>query len=641
MIIIPFTSESFDTATYLYQVKRLYDFDFISIDNWNKSYVLLYAYKIVYSGYISFLEFFKLTKDNLILFHVFFKLPLVISDLGIGLLIHKIANILKFNKSQKKLAVIAWIINPFVWYSAYMKGQYELIVAFVFLISIYFLISRKYAYSILTLATAFAFKYVFIILLPFYLLTIIGSKLNSNKFTHFFSVCFNSIIVYGGIFIFSYVANIFPFIDLTSFTKTSIMLGMHYGSVLNFVGSSNALINIGTPTVDGPIYKILYYFLYGLSPKMDDPIYALWQNVFSIYIFGTAILIMYGWHMYSILKKKKKPSDNRILYSLLTFLAVFYLTQSRIEAHWYTWSFPILILLVIFYKKSLISFNLSLLFLVTIAIFGSGPQKYHFANLNTQFEKYLPKWTLVNFSETASIILFSSYLLYLIYFLFTIKRISKFHSKYFNNSNFLSLSINSLILFLLVIFYFHASYKLIYVRNIHTTPINSISAARTWYYSTAIDPTTNKPFFPSIASKYIQHIFTEFPKVFNENFLLVLDKNTYQKNLSNLPKAIHSDNEEFYYFEFQHIRTLFEMHEGLIYINLNDATRATLMHSFDKGYAESYYFIKQKLNNHYFKKPYYLNKYKNQIFINSILLYVGFSVIMTYFTYNYYQLFKE
>jgi hypothetical protein len=129
--------------------------------------------------------------------------------------------------------------------------------------------------------------------------------------------------------------------------------------------------------------------------------------------------------------------------------------------------------------------------------------------------------------------------------------------------------------------------------------------------------------------------------VFNENFLLVLDKNTYQKNLSNLPKAIHSDNEEFYYFEFQHIRTLFEMHEGLIYINLNDATRATLMHSFDKGYAESYYFIKQKLNNHYFKKPYYLNKYKNQIFINSILLYVGFSVIMTYFTYNYYQLFKE
>lgn len=96
---------------------------------------------------------------NMILFMFVLKLPYLLFDILIGILIYKIY------KSKKLL--IAWLFNPLSIYLIYILGNFDVIPAFLTLLSFYFIKENKILFSYLSIGIAIALKMYPIMFLPF------------------------------------------------------------------------------------------------------------------------------------------------------------------------------------------------------------------------------------------------------------------------------------------------------------------------------------------------------------------------------------------------------------------------------------------------------------------------------------------
>lgn len=107
--------------------------------------------------------------DTSFIFRYLFSLKIIylIFELLTGLLIYKLLS----NSSRRKLALSLWFFNPINLYAISAIGQFDIIPAFLSVLSYFLWNNKKALYSGLSLGTAVAFKTYPLLFLPFYLLS--------------------------------------------------------------------------------------------------------------------------------------------------------------------------------------------------------------------------------------------------------------------------------------------------------------------------------------------------------------------------------------------------------------------------------------------------------------------------------------
>ena len=253
------------------------------------------------------------------------KLPLILSDIGLGYLIYKI--VLDFKPKHALFAASLFIFNPVLIYNSAIWGQTDSLINLLFLSGIYLAYKKRYFWGIILFLSTFIFKLSLIIYLPICGLFLIKRIKDWKKFIV-------PLIIFI-IFIFL-LAIPFAFGDKNSFEWIWYMYTnrvlVRQGSMLN----GNAF-NIWSLIFSIDLSKSEFTKFIGLS-------YQLWSRILYI-IFLIPIWIKF---------LKSKLTLKVLLYALLisSFGSFIFLTNMH-ERYLYP-IFPIISLLV-FLPKTFIT----------------------------------------------------------------------------------------------------------------------------------------------------------------------------------------------------------------------------------------------------------------------------------------------
>ncbi len=112
------------------------------------------------------------------LYPALLKLPSILSDIGIGVLIYKIVSSFDTNNAKKKAfwATIIWLVNPVVWYNSAVWGQTDAVINFLALLSFYLLFKKKIVLAVFFLAISFYVKVSLTIFLPIFAIVALRQK---------------------------------------------------------------------------------------------------------------------------------------------------------------------------------------------------------------------------------------------------------------------------------------------------------------------------------------------------------------------------------------------------------------------------------------------------------------------------------
>ncbi|MEM2944144.1 MAG: hypothetical protein QXN93_06350 [Methanomassiliicoccales archaeon] len=113
------------------------------------------------------------------LFNLFFKLPLIIADLVLGLSIYEFVKE-KWNVTDARKAFILWFLNPLVIWVSSVAGQIDVLPAAMTLISMVYFYRRRYFFSGVALGLGVLFKVYPIYLFIFYFVFLLSVALNGS-----------------------------------------------------------------------------------------------------------------------------------------------------------------------------------------------------------------------------------------------------------------------------------------------------------------------------------------------------------------------------------------------------------------------------------------------------------------------------
>ncbi len=109
------------------------------------------------------------------LYPALLKLPSILSDIGIAILIYKILKTIKSDKLAL-WGASAFLVNPVVWYNSAVWGQTDAIINFLALLSFFLLLNKKLFFAVLALAISFYIKISLLIFVPVFLVFAIKQK---------------------------------------------------------------------------------------------------------------------------------------------------------------------------------------------------------------------------------------------------------------------------------------------------------------------------------------------------------------------------------------------------------------------------------------------------------------------------------
>jgi len=115
---------------------------------------------------------------------VIFKLPFVVSTVLTGLLIYGLLQAKWKNRDLAVAGLFMWLLNPYVWSVAVMDGTMDIVAVMFVTLSMYLFIKGHYEASTIPLAIGVAFRFYPILLVPFFLVSLLreGKRLRSILF---------------------------------------------------------------------------------------------------------------------------------------------------------------------------------------------------------------------------------------------------------------------------------------------------------------------------------------------------------------------------------------------------------------------------------------------------------------------------
>ncbi|MCX6706128.1 MAG: glycosyltransferase family 39 protein [Candidatus Woesebacteria bacterium] len=327
-------------------------------------------------------SFFKAIGASLTPFWV--KLPIILADMGTGLLLYKIL----FKKSFKiaAFAFLAYVLNPVVMFTNSVWGQTDGLIALLILLSAYFLAEKgSYIFSSLFWVFALFVKPQALSALPILLLYLIFKK--KYKQTAFFVLLASVFIVILGL----------PF-----FANTNPIFGIP--------------ILISKMSNESPFTSVMAFnfwaFIKGMWIPDSGTFLGLTYTIWGAVIFLAAFI----WVALGLAKSKLKPQH--LYFSLGLVYLAFFLFPTRIHERYILVSLPFFLLsasLVFSKFEFILYFLLSFLSLINI---------YHPYAYYTK-ESFLSSTGLL--SLTTSSYKFISFLFVLMFFFYSFKdRLSKY-----------------------------------------------------------------------------------------------------------------------------------------------------------------------------------------------------------------------
>ena len=244
------------------------------------------------------------------LFLVCIKLPIIIADILVALLLYKISTKvfnLPWEESRKML--LFWLLNPYVIFISSCWGMFDAIPALLTLASFYFLIIKRYNLSAFFLALAFACKLYPALILPLWLLAL--SRQNKKLLLKYLAI--------------------FSTISLT------IMLPDLQASAWVFESFLYLKADAASPICFGLVFWSFLLLFYNNGPPEALVISIIIGSVLSS---GT----IYTVTLYTILKNQDMVNASTFLsYTLLALLPIF-IAYRIVYEQWLVWLLPFIIL---------------------------------------------------------------------------------------------------------------------------------------------------------------------------------------------------------------------------------------------------------------------------------------------------------
>jgi Gpi18-like mannosyltransferase len=244
------------------------------------------------------------------------KLPSIIADLLIGLLIYKF---IKRSVKYGKKAIVPfcfWLFNPLVWYNSSVWGQTDAVVNLLGLVAVFALLDKKLERFALFFALSLLFKGSLAVFIPLLLIVALKQGHSVKKWI------LSAIYVLGAVFLTSVWFH--PYLDLPiwlfNLYKERIMPG-----------------EIGYLTANA--FNLWYLVSSGKTPD------SIQSVIFSARTVG---FIIFGGFYLLILQKLRKTFDNHtVFFSLLLVALISFLFLTRIHERYLYPLFPYATLLLL------------------------------------------------------------------------------------------------------------------------------------------------------------------------------------------------------------------------------------------------------------------------------------------------------
>lgn len=168
LVLAPFTSHPYDFAVWASTVERSYNLSISPFFDWKFGTFLSAPFFFSYPLYLIFLQFTKV--QNILVLQLILKLPLILADMGIAVVLFALAIKSGASQRQATLLMAFWIFNPFAIFVSAVHGQIEAFSILFVILSIYFLQQKKFLYSFVSLIVGGMFEYwPLLLVIPFVL----------------------------------------------------------------------------------------------------------------------------------------------------------------------------------------------------------------------------------------------------------------------------------------------------------------------------------------------------------------------------------------------------------------------------------------------------------------------------------------
>jgi uncharacterized membrane protein len=253
------------------------------------------------------------------LFNFIVKIPFLISDILVALLLYKIVGEYTGQKTLAQAAAILWFLNPFVIWISASWGMWDTLPALFSLAAMYLLIKRRYALSAVSLSLGIAAKLypaIFLVPLIFYLYK--TSKPNERK---------KDIGKFLGVFIASSLLLFLPYLGTAAnFIADFFLLGS--GSTVH------TIIPLGPFTFGLTYWSPLFYL------NLDSGAILL-VSVASLALFVGTLMLVYWRSSKFTFKSPVKDLSMAMLFCTAALL----LCYRIICEQWIIWAIPFLVIL--------------------------------------------------------------------------------------------------------------------------------------------------------------------------------------------------------------------------------------------------------------------------------------------------------
>ena len=330
----------------------------------------------VFDSYRNFLPY------NLPYLDLFLKIPIILSDLMVGLILYKIISEIRDKKSARQ-ALLIWFLNPFTIFISSIWGMFDSLTTLAVLISIYSYMKKRYIFSFIILGVAIITKLYPLIIIPIYIFALYKEKKDifyPIKLTILLSIQI-ALSIFLPYLYFSYISNEEPFKRSIDLFKRLIIKR----ASPDWMGRN--LITGLTPLI------ILNPILNNLNLKYNIPISPILMLIGTIYV------------LFKMYENKKGPIKMKIISYVCSAHYVIYLTYSTIHVQHLIWIMPLLILIA--YSNSNEKIKYIYLWLTIIGIIGICVSRYPNYNLSYFVSPYFLfdesqwQWIYKSFTPTS------------------------------------------------------------------------------------------------------------------------------------------------------------------------------------------------------------------------------------------------
>lgn len=180
IILSPYTSHLNDEEVWYITAVNMLSGQGSPYGTWYFSYPPVWAY--IYLPFVSISSLFSnpylfYIRINLngtvvpvmsLLFNFVVKLPIIMGDIFVGLIIYRFVSIFKDEQAARK-AFIFWFLNPFVIFTGAMVAQFDVLPALTSLLALVFFMERKYFLAGISLALGIMAKIYPVYFIPLYI----------------------------------------------------------------------------------------------------------------------------------------------------------------------------------------------------------------------------------------------------------------------------------------------------------------------------------------------------------------------------------------------------------------------------------------------------------------------------------------